>query len=466
MAKKNEDLDYTNQPQAKTAADVDAQDARTRLYQSLAYSYGKQQEQSDKAYDKAISQSMNAAQARGLGRSSYNIQTQANLQQDKVDARNDIGAALIADYQNRIGDIENQEKEDERWERQFAETQKQNEWQRQYQESESARTQANWEKEYAANRSDTQWSQNYQQQQFQYQQARDTIADAQWQKQYDEQLRQFNENMAYQRERANVSDAQWQKTYDENLREFNAQMAQQESQFKQNLAFQQSEAARQQSNWQQEYNANRADTAWTQAFQQQQANLSQANWEKEYAANQEQNAWSREFQESEAARNQRNLEIQQAFNEKQWNAQQEQWKQEFEYSKMTNQQKIAYETLVNIIAQGNDPSDALLKQAGISRADANAMKAQAKASGSSTGSGNPWDKLGITKDQYNEMKKAGYSDWNKYQSDKNKKTAEELAQTLKEIEGAKKKSAQAYASRNDASSKVTTGGSTSYKSTK
>ncbi|MBP5727725.1 MAG: hypothetical protein J6Y48_11695 [Clostridia bacterium] len=329
--------DVTKEKQAKTVEDVNNQDARTRLWQSLNTTYSNQMDESDKAYDKSISQQNNAMLARGMGRSSYASQIAANMYTEKNNARNRLGEALIADYQNRISDIENQEKEDERWERQFAETQKQNEWQRQYQEGEAARQQSNWEKEYAANRSDTAWSQGFQQSQldyqksqdalaqqnwetqFAYQQQRDAAADQQWQKQYDEQLRQFNENMAYQRERANVSDAQWQKQYDESLREFNAQMAQQEAQFKANYDFQVSEANRQQSNW----------------------------------------------------------EIQQAFNEQQWQAQQEQWKQEFEYNKMSDSQKIAYNYIVAAASNGGDVSDALLKQAGISRTDYNAMKAKA-----------------------------------------------------------------------------------------
>ena len=41
-------IDYTNQPQATTQADVDAQDSRTRLWHSLNYSYGNQIRESDK----------------------------------------------------------------------------------------------------------------------------------------------------------------------------------------------------------------------------------------------------------------------------------------------------------------------------------------------------------------------------------------------------------------------------------
>ena len=157
--KKQLEEDFTKAKQATTAEDVNQQDARTRLWQSLNYTYGKQKEESNEAYDQAISQSDRQALSRGMGRSSYNIATQANLLNKKVKAQNDIGAAQISEYQNRIGEIENQEKEDERWERQFAESK------RQYDET-----------------------LGLQKEQFGYQKTRDAIADQQWQKQYDEQL--------------------------------------------------------------------------------------------------------------------------------------------------------------------------------------------------------------------------------------------------------------------------------------
>lgn len=292
--KKTLEEEFTKAPQAETAEDVNNQDARTRLWQSLNTTYTNQMEESDKAYDKAISQQNNAMLARGMGRSSYALHEAAHMYDDKNNARNKIGQALIADYQNRIGQIEAQEKEDEWRKTQF-----------EYQKERDTVADQQWDKEYA------------------YKVARDAVADQQWQAQYKEQLRQFDENMAYQRERANVSDAQWQKQYDEELRRFNAQMAQQEAQFKANYDFQVSEANRQQSNW----------------------------------------------------------EIQQAFNEKQWQAQQDQWKQEYDYNKMSNDQKIAFSVITAALESGNDADDATLKRAGISRAEFNTMKKQAQASG-------------------------------------------------------------------------------------
>ena len=62
-------LDFTNQPQATSAADVNNQDARTRLWQSLDYSYGQQRKQTDKSYDQAYSQADRQALSRGMQRS-------------------------------------------------------------------------------------------------------------------------------------------------------------------------------------------------------------------------------------------------------------------------------------------------------------------------------------------------------------------------------------------------------------
>ena len=194
--------DFTNQPQALTAEDVNGQDARTRTWQSLNYMYGKQQKQSEEQYAQAQAQSLRNALARGMQRSSYAIATAANIAQKGIEASNDIYAAKIADYQNRIGQIEQQELENEWREKEF------NEKVRQYDEG-----------------------MGLERERLDYQKVRDSVADKQWEKQYEESLRQFNEQMAYQRERANVSDAQWEKEYAEKLRQFNEQMAENKRQF-------------------------------------------------------------------------------------------------------------------------------------------------------------------------------------------------------------------------------------------
>ena len=63
---------------------------RSELYNAYMNAAKKQVKQSDKSYDQAISQTMRRAIASGMGRSSYNIATQANLENDKLTAANQI----------------------------------------------------------------------------------------------------------------------------------------------------------------------------------------------------------------------------------------------------------------------------------------------------------------------------------------------------------------------------------------
>lgn len=213
----------TSQPQAFTKEDVDAQDSRTRLYQSLQEAYNRQKEQSDKNYDKAIAQTDQQMMNRGMGRSSYTGQILAQMRDQKVRASSDIDSAMIADYQNRVTQLEQQEREEE-------------------------------------------WRQT----QFNYQKERDSVADEQWQKQFQ--------------------------------------------------------------------------------------------------------------------------------------AQQDQWKQQFDYNKKTADQQIAFNYIMNMLEKGDKPSDALLKQAGISRRDYEQMKKTAvvKSSGSKSPSGE-WTKYNLTKQQWDAL---------------------------------------------------------------
>lgn len=299
--------DPTTQAQAITKEDVEGQDSRTRLWQSLKQGYDYEKENTDKEYTSAYKTADLQAQSRGMGRSSYNNQTLANINTQKAKALENIDNRLIADYQNRIGQLEQQEKEDERWERQFASQQEQQAWERQYQEGRAKAQDEQWEKS------------------FGYQQGRDKTADEQWLKSFEAQQAQQAWQQAYQEGRATAEDEQWAKA-------FEAQQAQQ---------------------------------AWQQAFS-----------EKQFASEAEQQAWQR------------------AFSEKQWEAQQDQWKQEFDYTKMSTQQKLSFEVLMTAAQQGKDVSDELLKSCGISRQDYDAMKKKAAASGGkkpTTPTGDPTD---------------------------------------------------------------------------
>ena len=282
MATKTDD--FTKAAQAKTKEDVDAQDTRTKLYQSLGYTYGQQMDESDKAYDKEISQQANAALARGMGRSSYALQTQANLQNQKAEARNKLGQALIADYQNRVTQIDEAEAA------------------REFQKSEREAQQA-------------------------------------WQSSENALARAFQTSEREAQQAYSTGEREAQQAYSTSEREAS-----------------------------QKYST-------AERFAQQEWQAGQSALER--AQNQAQFEAQLAYQREQLAQNQSQFEIQQAFQEKQWAAQQDQWKQEFNYTQMSDSQKIAYNYIVAAAAQGGDVSDALLKQAGISREDYNAMKTKA-----------------------------------------------------------------------------------------
>lgn len=263
---------------ARNKQDVDKMDRSQRLYDSLNYSYDKKGEKLAAEFDKSRSAADRAALSRGMQRSTQNLQTMANIDKQKIDALDDNWNTFIADYENRLGDIEDQEWQRDFQERQFAETQRQYDTNLAFQQAESDRAQQN-----------TVWNQNYQQAQ-----ADRAQANTEW-----------NQNFQLQQYKDNRDDAAYNRAFTER-----------------------------------QYNDSRGDTAWNQAFQTQQAQLAADQWEKEYAASQN-----------------------------------------------SSDRQIALNNLYQIAAQGNDPTDALLQQAGLSRADFNAMKAQMVAEASSGGSG-------------------------------------------------------------------------------
>ena len=80
----------------------------------------------------------------------------------------------------------------------------------------------------------------------------------------------------------------------------------------------------------------------------------------------------------------------QAENSDYWQQQQmaenkRQWDEQFEYTKMSDDRKYAYNICTSILANGKMPSKTQLKAAGISEADAKKMMAQAKSSGGGGG---------------------------------------------------------------------------------
>lgn len=263
---------------ARNKQDVDKMDRSQRLYDSLNYSYDKKGEKLSKQYDQAKSSADNQLLSRGMQRSSYGMQTLANIDKQKIDALDDNYNTMIADYENRLMDLEQQDIANEQWERQFAEGQRQYDTNLAFQQKEADRAQQN-----------TVWNQNFQQAE-----ADRAQANTAWQQGFNE--RQYADSRA---------DNAWNQAFTER-----------------------------------QYADSRSDTAWNQAFQTQQAQLAADQWEREYASGQ-----------------------------------------------MSTDRQIALNNLYQIAAQGNDPTDALLQQAGLSRADFNAMKAQMIASGGAVSGG-------------------------------------------------------------------------------
>ena len=191
----------------------------------------------------------------------YNAQNLANINQQKLEAQENSWNTQIADYENRLGQLEQQELENERW-----------------------------EKEFAANREDAQWNKDFQKQQ------------------------------------ADTANNQW------------------------NLQF----------------NANREDTQWNKDFQKEQADLAKDQWNQQFAANRDDTAWNQAFQQGQA------------------DISRDQWEREFGYNTASNEKQIAMQWAMNILSNGEMPSDDVLTAAGLSREDAAKMKAK-KSGGSGKG---------------------------------------------------------------------------------
>lgn len=95
-------------------------EAKQRLLDSLDYTYGRKQELSDQSYDKSISQTDNAMLSRGMQRSSYAQQVLANMAKQKIEAAGDIESEKIAAYNTGVNQLEQQEREQQNWEKNYA----------------------------------------------------------------------------------------------------------------------------------------------------------------------------------------------------------------------------------------------------------------------------------------------------------------------------------------------------------
>ena len=152
MANKQLVDDVTKEQQAMTQADVENQDSRTRIWQSLNNSYNNAIEESNKSYDQNYSAADRAALGRGMQRSSYNMQTLANINTAKAQAADRLRQNLIADYQNQLNTLEQQEYERDFNERQFAENQRQYNENMAFQQKQWEDQKAQWREEFDYNK--------------------------------------------------------------------------------------------------------------------------------------------------------------------------------------------------------------------------------------------------------------------------------------------------------------------------
>ena len=107
---------------ARTRTDVDNMSVRDRVWDTLTHSYGEKKKDSNQAFDKAYSQASRELMNRGMSRSSFGLQTLANVNKQRADAIAKIDDDLIAEYENRLGQIEQQEADNAFREKQFAES--------------------------------------------------------------------------------------------------------------------------------------------------------------------------------------------------------------------------------------------------------------------------------------------------------------------------------------------------------
>lgn len=326
---------------AKTKKDVEEMSTADRLYDSLNYSYGKKKENTKEAYNQAIQQQDDTLLKRGMQRSSYGMATLARLQQKAVEAQGDIDSEMIADYENRLTQLEQQDRQLGMQERQLALNEAQlAENQRQFNEGQRFTAEQNaLNREYSTS---------------------ERIAQQEYQSGEAQKNREYSTAERIAQQEYQSGEAQKNREY--STAERIAQQEYNSGEAEKNRAFQAEQTASQ-----------NAFTAEQNALNREQ-NQSQFNAQMDYQR-------SRDAIE-DAYRNE-----QTAFQREQWEATQAQWKQEFEYEKMSNDQKLAYNYILQTIDAGGNPSDELLAKAGISREDFNAMKKQAASAGVGGGGG-------------------------------------------------------------------------------
>lgn len=180
---------------ARTKQDVDNMTRQERLWDSLNHAYGQQREASDRSFDRAYSQADRQALGRGMQRSSYNAQNLAGIANQKIKAQNDIWNNQIADYENRLGALESEEAEADRWERQFAAGREDAAWNKEFQQKQADTANQQWQMNFDAGRADAAWQQGMSERQY-----ADSRADTAW-------------NKNFQQAQADRSADQWERQF-------------------------------------------------------------------------------------------------------------------------------------------------------------------------------------------------------------------------------------------------------------
>jgi len=126
--------------------EIDAQNKRQRLWDELSFAYSQKADTLKKEYAKTYSQAGLNALAKGMQRSSYNAQTLANIDTQKVEALNANEGEKMAAYSSGLREIDAEEAKMRQWQQQFDLEQERLAFERE----QAAQAQANWEREFEA----------------------------------------------------------------------------------------------------------------------------------------------------------------------------------------------------------------------------------------------------------------------------------------------------------------------------
>lgn len=106
---------------AQSKDQIDQMSLRDRLWDAFNFIYGQQRRASVEQSLNQISQKARNDLSRGMQRSSYGAATEANMRNKMVEAQNDIYSQQLAAYEQALLNVEQQEREQENWQKEFDE---------------------------------------------------------------------------------------------------------------------------------------------------------------------------------------------------------------------------------------------------------------------------------------------------------------------------------------------------------